>query len=130
VIFIDSSIYVDWLRARVEMGRLLEPWLQTRSIATCGVVRAEVVRGILTPAQRERVQEFFDLVEDVPTDGKTWREVTDLAWGLDRRGIVVPLTDLVIANCAQRAGATLISTTAHFSRIPGLAVARTLPAFG
>jgi len=130
MIFVDSSIYIDWLRARVEMARILEPWIQTRSIATCGVIRAEVVRGILTAAQKERIQEFFDLLEEIPTDGKTWREASELAWMLDRRGIVVPLSDVVIASCAQRAGATLISTDAHFTRIPGLTMSRTLPPFG
>jgi len=36
---------------------------------------------------------------------------------------------LIIAGCALKARATVVSTDEHFARVPGLAVRKTLPRF-
>lgn len=120
MILVDSSLYIDWLRRRVEPHRRLEPWLRSGEVCGCGVVRAEVLRGVVDPAQKSRIEEFFELLPEVPCDAELWREAANLAWRLDRQGKVLPLTDIVIAACAFRAGATLISTDPHFGEIPDL----------
>ncbi|PYV18193.1 MAG: hypothetical protein DMG07_04435 [Acidobacteria bacterium] len=126
MILVDSTIYIDWLRGRVEPLGVLEPWVQTHSAFTCGVIRAEVVRGVLDAHQKIRTHELFDLLQDIPTDARLWVEASELAWTLDRQGVVIPLTDVVIAACARRAAATVITTDKHFSRIPGLSVRATV----
>lgn len=126
MILVDSTVYIDWLRGRVEPLKHLRPWVESRSAFTCGVVRAEVVRGVLDEEQKSRTHELFDLLHEIPTDARLWVEASELAWVLDRQGIVIPLTDIVIAACARRAGATVITTDSHFSRIPGLAVRATV----
>jgi predicted nucleic acid-binding protein len=40
--------------------------------------------------------------------------------GLDRQGRVLPVSDLIIASCAKRARATVITEDPHFQQIPGL----------
>ncbi len=46
---------------------------------------------------------------------------------LDRRGAVLPVTDLLIAACALRAGATIVSSDEHFRQVPDLPVLAGLP---
>ncbi len=46
---------------------------------------------------------------------------------LDRRGAVLPLTDLIIAACALWAGAAVITSDEHFRRVPGLEVLAEVP---
>jgi len=70
---------------------------------------------------------MFDLMVEVPTDERLWRKVTDLACKLDRRGAVLPLTDVVIACCAFAVDTAVVTTDPHFSQIPGLTVKRSLP---
>ena len=93
--------------ARLSGGQLL----------VCGVVRPEVLRGIRSVVVRDELSELFDLMTDVPTDMRVWRKATDLAWTLDRRGAVLPLTDLLIASCALVAGATVVTNDPHFWQI-------------
>lgn len=81
------------------------------------------------PEQKARLEELFDILEDIPTDARVWIDATDLAWDLDRRGDIVPLSDVVIAACARISGATVITTDHHFSRVPGLSVAASVPRF-
>jgi len=73
------------------------------------------------------MQDLFDAVGSVETDNLIWEETARLAWTMDRRGIVVPLTDLIIACCALRARATIISSDEHFKEIPDLEIATALP---
>lgn len=75
---------------------------------------------------RSEFSELFDLMVDVPTDGRIWSMVADLAWKLDRRGAVLPLTDIVIACCALIVHTGVITTDPHFSQIPELTVKRSL----
>ena len=122
MILVDSSIYIDWLRERVNVHRRLESWLRSGRLLGCGVVRAEVLRGIADQRQRDRVAEFFRLFPEVPTDGTLWGDVVETALDLDRRGRVLPLSDVVIGCCALRAGAALVSSDPHFHHVPGLRV--------
>ena len=75
---------------------------------------------------RNELSELFDLMTEVPTDAHIWQKATNLAWALDRRGAVLPLTDLLIASCALVADTAVITTDPHFSQIPGLTVKKSL----
>jgi predicted nucleic acid-binding protein len=56
----------------------------------------------------------------VPTDDRLWADAEDLAWRLDRHGTTLPLTDIVIAACALRIDATVLTFDHHFEVIPDL----------
>ncbi len=103
--------------------RELLPIAHTRDVATCGVVRSEVARGLRDPQILKKFQERWDVMLYVPTDNALWADVEALAWKLDRSGVILPLTDIVIACCARRIGAVVLTYDKHFERIPGLVVA-------
>jgi len=124
---VDSTIYIDLLRRGEDVRYVLRPSLLSGQLFVCGVVRAEVLRGIRTIAMRNELSEIFDLMLEVPTDARIWQMVVDLAWKLDRRGAVLPLTDVVIACCALTVDTAVVTTDPHFSQIPGLTVKRSLP---
>lgn len=123
-VLIDSNVYIGLLRQRkdplAEMGRRFE----LTDIACCGVVRAEVLRGIRAPKVLERMKGFFAVTRMIATTETLWNEVTALAWRLDRMGRTLPLSDLVIAACAFRAGAAVLTDDTHFHQIPDLEVIR------
>jgi predicted nucleic acid-binding protein len=57
---------------------------------------------------------------NVPLDNKLMAEAESLAWKLDRSGLTLPLPDILIACCARRIGAVLLTHDDHFSLIPGI----------
>jgi predicted nucleic acid-binding protein len=69
-----------------------------------------------------RISAFMDVMCKVPSDKRLWVEATDLAWLLDRKGMVIPGADIVIAASALRIGAAVLTTDAHFQQIDGLRV--------
>jgi predicted nucleic acid-binding protein len=126
-ILVDSTFYIAQQRAGRDPRHQLEPWLTSGTLWICGVVRAEVLRGVIKPNIRQDFAEFFDLLPRIEADWKLWEEISELAWNLDRQGLVLPLTDIAIACCALRENATLISSDQHFRQVPRLRVREALP---
>lgn len=118
----DSNFYINCARAGldpfVELGAHADEW----EFATCGMVVLEVVRGRSNPTVLRRFRERFAIMSFIPAGNSVWEQAAQLAWSLDRRGIVLPAPDLLIAACALQARAAVLTADAHFAEIPGLRV--------
>jgi len=123
---VDSTIYIDLLRRGEDVRFVLRSFLLSGQLFVCGIVRCEVLRGIRSIEMRNELSDLFDLMTEVPTDTRIWQKVTNLAWTLDRRGAVLPLTDLVIASCALAVDTPVVTTDPHFSQVVGLTVKKSL----
>ena len=116
----DSCYYIDLLRQRQDPLRALALAGATRDLVVCGVVRSEVGRALRPAKVRQQFRAFWDVMINVPTDNRLWDEAEQTLWDLDRRGVVLPLTDVVIGCCTKRVGAVVLTFDHHFSQIPGV----------
>jgi predicted nucleic acid-binding protein len=116
----DSSFYIRLLRQRHDPLQALALAAATRDLAICGVVRCEVGRALRPEKVRQHLRDFWDVMINVPTDNRLWAQAEQTLWELDRKGFMLPLTDVVIACCAQRIGAVVLTFDHHFSMIPGV----------
>jgi hypothetical protein len=124
VILIDSSIFIGWTRRGINPLDMLRRQLHANELVSCGVVRCEVLRGTIKPKAQAELNLLFDVIPEIPVTAKIWQQTAGLAWELDRKGIVLPLPDLVVAACALSMEATVITTDAHFAKIPKLKIRR------
>ena len=115
----DSSFYIRLLREGQDPLRALAPAAATSDLVICDVVRCEVGRALRPMALRRRFEAFWDVTVNVPTDRRLWADVEQSLWELDRTGVVLPLTDMIIACCARRIGAVVLTYDHHFDLIPG-----------
>ena len=119
-VLVDSSFYIGAMRVGRDPLRLLAVTAATRDLAVCGVVRCEVARGLREVRVLERYQAQWDVMIYVPTDNRLWASVEQTLWHLDRTGVVLPLPDVVVACCALRIGAVVLTYDDHFNHIPGV----------
>lgn len=119
-VLVDSSFYIRAAREGRDPLQMLAPLTATRDVAVCGMVRCEVGRGIKDPKILKRYQAFWNVMVNVPTDNRTWDAVEKMLWRLDRQGIVLPITDVVIGCCAIQLGAVVLTHDEHFHHIPGV----------
>lgn len=122
-VLIDSNVYIQILRSGRDVGRSIDARYHETDVVTCGIVRLEVLRGIVENRAKSWMDGVFSIMCCVSTDQHLWEEATELAWTLDRSGVTLPAQDIVIAACAMRAGAIVHTYDRHFTRIPGLTVA-------
>lgn len=126
VVLVDSCVFIALLRERSDPAVELLQRTALEDLATCGMVYMEVLRGLTIPKVKTRLTEFFRVLQNVPTDNRIWRDATETAWHLDRQGITLPAQDLLIAACARRIGAAVLTFDHHFEKIPGLRVYRSI----
>lgn len=123
-VLVDSNVYIDLLRRKKDVIATLYAWIHARdgNLSICGIVRLEVLRGVISIKQHRKISAFMDVMCNVPSDNRLWAEATELAWNLDRKGQMIPAVDVVIAASALRIGAALLTSDTHFARIDGLRV--------
>lgn len=119
-ILADTSWYIAQSRAKNDPLLELAELSRSRDVAVCGMVVAELGRGIRHPQTLKRYIESWELMCYVPSDQKLWHQTLELAWQLDRKGRVLPLQDLHIAACALSINAVVLTTDTHFQEIPGV----------
>lgn len=119
-ILVDSCWYIRHARTGQDPLRALSFLAETRDIATCGMVKAEVGRGLKFPKVLERYRKAWSVMLYIDSNLKRWDETLALAWALDRRGVTLPIQDIHIAACAIHAGAVVLTYDNHFQRIPGI----------
>jgi predicted nucleic acid-binding protein len=126
-VLVDSSYYIHCLRERRDPLRVLALTAAARDLAVCPIIRCEVSRGLRRPEVRVKLTSAWDVMLNVPTDQRMWAQAEQTLWELDRKGMVVPLTDVVIATCARRIGAVVLTRDKQFYEIPGISVLEDLP---
>lgn len=125
-LIVDSAVIIDLMRDGKDPRQELLPYVRAGELYNCGVVRAEVLRGIKAPRIKTEMESFFDIIPEVMCDAKMWRQVSEIGWKLGRKGKWPPVTDLLIAASAMRVGATLVSPDRHFEDVEGLMLRKVL----
>ena len=121
-VLVDSNVFIDCLRRGVDpMEHLLDRY-PLADLVTCGMVKAEVLRGVKSIQLRDKLDALFQVMRFVQTNAKLWDNAWQLAWKMDRQGRTIPLTDIVIAACAMEEGAVVLTHDRHFDQVPGLRV--------
>lgn len=121
-VLVDSNVFIALLRRGKDATKILSRWSVQHSLVTCGMVRLEVLRGLRDPDLYLRLASFFDALLLAPCTEGVWEKATELAWKMDRNGLVIPSTDILIATCAQSLDAAVMTNDRHFRSIPGLTV--------
>lgn len=121
-VLVDSNVFIGLLRRGLDPLEILGDWIGDGDLATCGMVRLEVERGLKIDRVRRRVAGFFDVLINVPTSNKIWEQASETAWILGRSGITLPAQDILIATCAREIGAAVLSDDKHFEEFTGLRI--------
>jgi len=123
----DSNFYINCARRHtdpfVELAAHADEW----DFVTCGMVVTEVCRGRSDPYVLKKFRERFAIMIYLPTTNAIWERTAQLAWALDRQGIVLPAQDVLIAVTALENDAAVLTFDEHFQKIPGLRVLDRLP---
>jgi tRNA(fMet)-specific endonuclease VapC len=122
LVLVDSNIFIGSLRLSRDPLLDIERTVPLENVVSCGVVKAEVLRGVKSLKLRNGLERFFGLTQNVGTSVSLWDDVWRLAWKLDRQGKVLPLQDIIIACCAMKAGAAVMTANRRFREISGIRV--------
>lgn len=120
LVLVDSSFYITCLGRRTDPFDVLDTHADDYDFAVCGIVWLEVLRGRSDPRVCDAFDARFSTMVFLELTPASWRRTAALAWDMDRRGVVLPATDVAIAGCALVHDAMVLTFDRHFHQIPGV----------
>jgi predicted nucleic acid-binding protein len=107
---------------RPEVREVLEPLLVAGEIATCGIVDLELLYSASSRATYRSLAEALRGMPRVPLEEASVRRAMEIQAMLAERSQhrSVPLSDLLVAACAEREGLVVLHYDADFDRIAEL----------
>jgi|AntAceMinimDraft_16_1070373.scaffolds.fasta_scaffold53532_2 predicted nucleic acid-binding protein len=118
-VLVDSSVWIHYFRrsgGRRAKETLKEALMGGR-VATCWVVKAELLVGTRNEANFRKLDDLLRGLTDVPIDASVWHKAAQIGAKLRRRGVTLPLPDLLIAQAAMQAEIELWHADNHFEEI-------------
>ena len=118
MVLVDSSI---WIEAARRLGKLevkvgLESLVEVGEATFCGTIKLEVLGGAF-PAERERLEAFFDCLPYRSFDDAAWDFAKECAWKLRDAGFTIPWNDILIASLALTWKCRVYAMDNHYEKM-------------
>ncbi|MBM3702999.1 MAG: PIN domain nuclease [Actinobacteria bacterium] len=119
MVLVDTSAWIFALRKNPFMliKNRIDHLLKLDVISTIGMIRLEILGGAKTKDEFDRLKSRLESLYEISTDTKLWESASLLAFDLQRKGLTVPYTDILIASAAIKSKATLLHADEHFDLI-------------
>ena len=115
-VLIDTSVWVSYFRKTggEEVKAAVQEALLENRVATCWTVQAELLVGARGWGEFERLNALFSSLLHIPMGESLWEESSRLGFELRRKGLTVPLPDLLIAQASMVGESELWHADTHY----------------
>lgn len=116
MILIDTSCWIEVLRERGDavIRRRVQEHLVSGRACWSTVVRLELWNGARGAVEKSALREFEQVLPELDLPPEAWELACELARRARTAGLTIPVTDLLIAACAQHHGVEIESMDTHF----------------
>ena len=120
---LDTSIWIHYLRpaGQQELKTTVKNALIEGRVLSCSVVKTEILVGSRDEKSFAKLSKHLEAVPGVSIDGVVWEGAARLGYTLRKKGITIPLSDLLIAEAAMQRGVVLWHADNHFEEIRTIA---------
>lgn len=123
LIVADSDVLIDALNGREPATERVAKELHGGSLATTTVSVFELLSGVGSGAELDRVRRLLTPIRVLPFDEAAARAAADIRRDLEAEGRPIGMADYLIAGIAASTSATLLTRNRdHFERVAGLGV--------
>lgn len=119
----DTCAWIDFFNARrTPLAVALEGYLVQGDIYTCGIVKYELVQGLRTRDAEKKLLDALQAVTHLEMTEALWLDAGRLSAILRKKGVTLPLSDILIAALALQNDLAVLTIDRHFSHVAGLQV--------
>lgn len=119
-IFVDTCIWVEFFRSKSSKTDFLGNLLINNAIWTSGIIAFELLQGVKSLAEKSKIKDALSGLNYVELSYDLWQKAAELSLTLKKKGVSIPLSDIIIAAIAIENGLQVLSYDKHFEQIPGL----------
>ncbi len=121
-ILADTSVWIEFFKARSAPGETLERLLVEHRIWTCGIVLFELIKGVKSEKEKIKVVDTLLGLEYMEMSSGLWKNAGETATSLKKNGINLPMSDIFIASLAIKHNLQIFTLDKQFEQIPGLTI--------
>ncbi len=124
MVLADSDVLIDCLRGREPSTARVALELKAGSLATSTINAFELLSGVRTPSEREKVERLLAAMTILPFDDASSRHAAEIRRALEAKGKPIGTADYLIAGvCLAYSASILTRNRSHFERVPKLRIA-------
>ena len=121
MVIADTSVWILFFNQPASPEkREIDALIDADRLALVGVVLAELVQGCRTPGEADTIISKLSGLRFLETSFSTWKRGGELSFALRRKGITLPLSDLIVAVHVLEHRCQVYTLDPHFEQIPGL----------
>jgi len=116
---VDTSVWIEALRrdGNAEAARWLKSALLQENVVLAPPVKAEILSGARSEKQFAEMEQDLDALPLLARDAEVWEKAARLNFNLRRRGINVPLMDILIGSWAVLHDCVLVHRDRHLELV-------------
>ena len=121
-ILADTSVWIEFFKKESEIGDKLSSLLAEGSVTICGIVIFELLQGIKSDKEKSIILNAISELPYIEMDSSLWQKSAMLAASLRRKGITLPLSDVIIASIVLEHNLSIFTLDKHFDDIPEITI--------
>ena len=116
--FVDTSVWISYFReGGSELGDFIDELIGDNRVYINGIVLAELLTGARSPAEFDRLTVALAGLKLVASDRDSFQSAGRNGFALKKKGVSVPLSDIIIATDCIDHGLVLIEADRHYAAI-------------
>ncbi len=120
-IIADTSIWIEFFRnENSPVSEHLKNLLRSGQIVLTGIIFAEILQGIRSPREARLVRSNLEPLPFIEARKEVWQHAGEVSATLRKKGLTIPLSDILIASTAIIEGYEVFTIDPRFEKIPGL----------
>ncbi len=120
-VLVDTSIWIEYFnKPDSRAGESLENLLKEGRDFCAGVVLTELLQGAKIEREFKLILEGVAALPFLETKLTTWIDAGRISFSLRKKGITIPVTDIILASLALESHCLIFTLDPHFNKIPGI----------
>ena len=120
-VLVDTSIWIEYFnKPDSNTGKSLENLLKKGRVFITGIILTELLQGAKIKKEFEYILESMLALPFLETTLSTWIQSGRISLVLRKKGITIPITDLVIARLSLENNCKIFTLDLHFNKIPNI----------
>lgn len=112
-LLVDTSIWIEYFKGKKSVLEIIHDKNNFKIFIT-GSVITELIQGIKIQKEKERFTMCINALPKLQIDNNDWVNAGNLGNSLRKKGITVPLADLIIFSIAKKNNCALFTLDKHF----------------
>jgi predicted nucleic acid-binding protein len=116
--FVDTSVWIPYFReGGSEREDFIDELIDDNRVHINGIVLAELMTGARSPAELDRLTSALAGLKLVASERNSFESAGRNGFALKKKGVSVPLSDIIIATDCIDHGLVLIEADRHYAAI-------------